>query len=313
MLIMDLNSLFIHAVHEHIVVLNFTDPLQRSVRGPSLFYPSLCPSEYLLTMTPIVQDNYVPFFETQIRYFGGLLSSYSLASISRDEEVREVAQILRTKAEQLGEAMLPAFNTDSGLPASSVDTTTCAFPTPSFHSPVLMIVFSGEPNPQAKSQTNLAEIASNQVEYKYLSHLIASSGRPIREAKPYFTKPDHVMDILERCQGKDMTTWAPNPPTAAEAGSEVNLKDSDKYEVEVDTGLWKTGWSSDTGEMEGGGSNLEKRLSNTLIRPPKPNVVQVSIGALGDSAYEYLLKQYLLSGRTEKRLLNMCKGVCICA
>jgi len=109
-----------------------------------------------------------------------------------------------------------------------------------------------------------------------------------------------------------MTTWAPNPPTA-EAGSEVNLKDNDKYQVEMDTGLWKTGRNSDAGEMEGGGYNLEKRLSNTLTRPPKPNVVQVSIGALGDSAYEYLLKQYLLSGRTEKRLLNMCKGVCICA
>ena len=140
MLIMDLNSLFIHAVHEHIAALNFTDPLQRSVRGPSLFYPSGCPSDYLLTMTPIVQDKYVPFFETQIRYFGGLLSAYSLASISQDEEVREAAQILRNKAEQLGEAMLPAFNTDSGLPASSVDTTRCAFPTPSFHSPVLMII-----------------------------------------------------------------------------------------------------------------------------------------------------------------------------
>jgi len=112
------------------------------------------------------------------------------------------------------------------------------------------------------------------------------------------------MDILEHWQGKDMTTWV---PTAAEAGTNVDSTTDDKYEVEIDSGLWKTEWSSDKGGMEGGGSNLEKRLSNTLTRPPKPNVVQVSIGALGDSAYEYLLKQYLLSGRTEKRLLNMCK------
>ena len=142
-----------------------------------------------------------------------------------------------------------------------------------------------------------------------MSHLIASSGRPIHEAKPYFTKPDHVMDILERWQGKDMTTWAPNPPVAVKEGSEVGskfgAKTSDKYEVAVDTGLWKTDWGVDTGEMYGG--KLRKRLSNALVRPLKPNVVQVSIGALGDSAYEYLLKQYLLSGRTEKRLLNMCK------
>lgn len=116
------------------------------------------------------------------------------------------------------------------------------------------------------------------------------------------------MDILERWQGKDMTTWA---PTAADVGSDVHLStDSntdDNYEVGIDTGLWKNDWNSGGGEMEGGGYSLEKRLSNALTRPPKPIVVQVSIGALGDSAYEYLLKQYLLSGRTEKRLLNMCK------
>jgi hypothetical protein len=88
----------------------------------SLSYPCAYTSDHLFIITPIVQDKYVPFFETQIRYFGGLLSSYHLASISPDEEVRGAALILRTKAEELGEAMLPAFNTESGLPASSVDT-----------------------------------------------------------------------------------------------------------------------------------------------------------------------------------------------
>ena len=172
---------------------------------------------------------------------------------------------------------------------------------------ILTALSSGEARLQARPQTNLAEIASNQVEYKYLSYLIASSGRPIDEAKPYFTKPDHVMDILERWQGKDMTNWGPNVSFAVEAGSEAKSNADDRSEVEVDTGLWKTGWGSDKGEMHGGGFNLWRRLSNAFTRPPKPNVVQVSIGALGDSAYEYLLKQYLLSGRTETRLLNMCK------
>ena len=116
------------------------------------------------------------------------------------------------------------------------------------------------------------------------------------------------MDILERWQGKNMTTWAPRPPVAAKSGSEIEFEvANDKYEVNVDTGLWKTGWGADTGEMYGGMHDLWKRLSNAFTRPSEPNVVQVSIGALGDSAYEYLLKQYLLSGRTENRLLNMCK------
>ena len=105
-----------------------------------------------------------------------------------------------------------------------------------------------------------------------------------------------------------MTIWAPYPPVAVGEGSEVKPKaDNDKAEVEVDTGLWKISWGLDKGEMHRGRHDLGKRLSNALTRPPKPNVVQISIGALGDSAYEYLLKQYLLSGRTEKRLLSMCK------
>ena len=121
------------------------------------------------------------------------------------------------------------------------------------------------------------------------------------------------MDILERWQGKNMTTWAPIPPVTAKSGSaiesEVAAEPNDKYEVNVDTGLWKTGWRVDSGEMYGGRNDLWKRLANALTRPPGPNPAQVSIGARGDSAYEYLLKQYLLSGRTENRLLNMCKWV----
>ena len=121
-------------------------------------------------------------------------------------------------------------------------------------------------------------------------------------------KPEHVMDILECWQGRDMMIWAPHPPVAAGTGSDVKPKaDDDEAEVEVGTGLWKTSWGLDKGVVHGGRHNLGKRLSNALTRPPKPNVVQISIGALGDSAYEYLLKKYLLSERTERRLSIMCK------
>ncbi|EJD49376.1 seven-hairpin glycosidase [Auricularia subglabra TFB-10046 SS5] len=49
-------------------------------------------------------------------------------------------------------------------------------------------------------------------------------------------------------------------------------------------GLWGTNWYIDSGDQQGG---------------------HYTIGALSDSAYEYLLKQYLLSGRSEKYLLDM--------
>lgn len=56
----------------------------------------------------------VPFFETVIRYLGGLLSAYAL---SHDA-------VLLKRADELGAALLPAFDTPSGLPAFSVNTVT---------------------------------------------------------------------------------------------------------------------------------------------------------------------------------------------
>ena len=119
-------------------------------------YPCIYTPDYLLVLTFISQDKYVPFFETQIRYFGGLLSSNYLAAISPDEDVRETATILRMKAEELGEAMLPAFDTDSGLPASSVDTSRYArrkprIPMPSLHPRALTVVIQGGSKTSSKA------------------------------------------------------------------------------------------------------------------------------------------------------------------
>lgn len=51
------------------------------------------------------------FFETTIRYLGGLLSAYHMTK----------NPILLQKADELGKALLPAFNTISGLPVFAVD------------------------------------------------------------------------------------------------------------------------------------------------------------------------------------------------
>ena len=55
------------------------------------------------------------FFETVIRYLGGLLSAYALSG----------NKILLNKAEELGMKLLPVFNTPTGLAAFSIDTDTC--------------------------------------------------------------------------------------------------------------------------------------------------------------------------------------------
>ncbi len=56
----------------------------------------------------------VPFFETIIRYLGGTLSAYAL---SGDQDILKFAETLAT-------ALLPAFNTSTGLPTYSVNVKT---------------------------------------------------------------------------------------------------------------------------------------------------------------------------------------------
>ena len=60
------------------------------------------------------QTQYAPFFETVIRYLGGLLSAYALSG----------DPILLSRADDLGKMLLPAFNTTSGLPIYAVNTVT---------------------------------------------------------------------------------------------------------------------------------------------------------------------------------------------
>ncbi|KAF9516571.1 glycoside hydrolase family 47 protein [Hydnum rufescens UP504] len=158
----------------------------------------------------------IPFFETVIRYLGGLLSAYALSGDA----------ILLTKADELAQTLLPVFDSPKGMPHFGYDPST-GFKAPSWASHAL-----------------LAEMASCQLEYKYLAHL---TGRA-----EYFQKVDRMMDLMQNSQRAD--------------------------------GLWSTYWDITSGTQV-----------NTHL----------SIGALADSGYEYLLKQYLLTGKSEKRLLDM--------
>jgi mannosyl-oligosaccharide alpha-1,2-mannosidase len=106
------------------------------------------------------QNRFVPFFETVIRYLGGLLSAYAL---SKDP-------ILLSRADDLGTALLPAFYTASGLPMFSVNTD------------------NGQVSQSWTSNALLAEILTCQVEYKYLSYL---TGRQV-----YYDVVEKVMDVM---------------------------------------------------------------------------------------------------------------------
>ncbi|KAN0078488.1 glycoside hydrolase family 47 protein [Tylopilus felleus] len=86
-------------------------------------------------------NTYVPFFETVIRYLGGLLAAYAISG----------QDLLRDKADELGTKLAPAFNTTSGFPGFAVDT------------------YRGQNRPFTAGV--LAEIASCQMEYAYLGKI----------------------------------------------------------------------------------------------------------------------------------------------
>lgn len=205
----------------------------------------MCVSTDIYVLLPInhtnsfhvrTQATTVPFFETVIRYLGGLLSAYGL---SHDAS-------LLARADELGAALLPAFNTTSGFPMYAVHTRT------------------GETaGGWAGFRTAwLAEIASCTMEYKYLAKL---TGR-----KEYW---DAAEGVMRRIYDANMTRF------------------------ESVDGLLPTLWTINDGQPANGRDPiliffLQKVLINSYID-------QVSIGALADSAYEYFLKQYLLTNQTD--------------
>ncbi|KAJ7065378.1 glycoside hydrolase [Mycena amicta] len=122
----------------------------------------------------VASDGYVGFFETIIRYLGGLLSAYALSG----------EPILLQKADHLGSVLLPAFSTPSGLPMFAVNTET------------------GATRGGWTGSVLWAEALSNQMEFKYLAHL---TGRA-----DYFQKTEKIMDIMEAAQitdGQFPTQW----------------------------------------------------------------------------------------------------------
>ena len=107
------------------------------------------------------QTKHARFFETIIRYLGGLLSAYAL---SHDP-------ILLSRADDLGAALLPAFDTASGLPAYGVNISGAE----------LVQGWTG-------SSSLWSEVLSCQLEYKYLAYL---TGRT-----PYYAAVEDVMEIM---------------------------------------------------------------------------------------------------------------------
>ncbi|PIC26442.1 hypothetical protein B9Z55_019016 [Caenorhabditis nigoni] len=158
-------------------------------------------------------------FETTIRFLGGLVSLYALTQ----------EKFYIDKAREVGEALLPAFNTPSGIPKSNLDVA-------SKHASNYGWANGG--------QSILSEVGSLHLEFLYLSRI---ANAPIFEKKV-----KKIRDALEKAE-------KPN-------------------------GLYSNYINPDTGKFTGS---------------------HMSLGALGDSFYEYLIKSYVQSNYTDRQAKNM--------
>merc|ERR1740121_2189828 len=160
-------------------------------------------------------------FEINIRALGGLLSAYSLSNN---------AVFLQT-AKRLADNMLPAFNTPSGAPKSTVDVGTGDA---GWHSWASKIV--------------LAEVTTVQVEFRYLSHVT-------NDAKYQVAADKAMRSVLDAAAGRGLVPI----------------------------------YMTKTGALQFQGS-------------------KISMGAMGDSYYEYLLKQWIQNGKKDNHLKEAWKA-----
>ncbi|KAJ7461276.1 glycoside hydrolase [Mycena galericulata] len=158
-------------------------------------------------------------FETTIRVLGGLLSTYHLSGSD---------PLYLRHAIDLADRLLPAFDTPSGLPYSSVD----------------LAARKGIPDQWAPNAISTAEATTLQLEFRELARRTGNAG--------YWHKAERVMAVVER------------------ARLESNLA---PIAMNVDDGSFTRS--------------------------------EIRLGSRGDSYYEYLLKQYLQTDRTEPVYLKM--------
>ncbi|XP_055358994.1 mannosyl-oligosaccharide 1,2-alpha-mannosidase IA isoform X1 [Betta splendens] len=170
--------------------------------------------EWVQTSLDLNSNGEASLFEVNIRYVGGLLSAYYLTG----------EELFKNKAVELGEKLLPAFNTPTGIPRG-----------------VINLGSSGTSwswGWASAGSSILAEFGTLHLEFVHLTEL---SGNQV-----YTEKVMNIRKLLNK--------------------------------IEKPHGLYPN-----------------------FLSPVSGNWVQhhVSIGGLGDSFYEYLIKSYLMSDKTD--------------
>ncbi|XP_020795972.1 mannosyl-oligosaccharide 1,2-alpha-mannosidase IA [Boleophthalmus pectinirostris] len=175
--------------------------------------------EWVKTSLDLNSNGEASLFEVNIRYVGGLLSAYYLTG----------EEIFKSKVLELGEKLLPAFNTPTGIPRGVIN---------------LGSGTSWSWGWASAGSSILAEFGTLHLEFVHLSEL---SANPI-----YTEKVMNIRKLLNK--------------------------------IEKPHGLYPN-----------------------FLSPVSGNWVQhhVSIGGLGDSFYEYLIKSYLMSDKADEDAKRM--------
>uniref|UniRef100_A0A8C6PCF7 alpha-1,2-Mannosidase n=1 Tax=Nothobranchius furzeri TaxID=105023 RepID=A0A8C6PCF7_NOTFU len=172
--------------------------------------------EWVQTSLDLNSNGEASLFEVNIRYVGGLLSAYYLTG----------EELFKSKAVELGEKLLPAFSTPTGIPRGVINLGSWSWGWASAGSSIL------------------AEFGTLHLEFVHLTEL---SNNPI-----YKEKVMNIRKLLNK--------------------------------IEKPHGLYPN-----------------------FLSPVSGNWVQhhVSIGGLGDSFYEYLIKSYLMSDKKDEDAKKM--------
>lgn len=175
--------------------------------------------EFIINNLSFNRDRLISVFETTIRALGGLVSAYDLTG----------EKGFLDKAIDLGDRLLKAFQSKTGVPYAQVNLKT-----------------GSKANCWAPGGTVLSEWSTLQLEFRRLSLV---SGDP-----KYDRAVTKIMEVFDRHNRED--------------------------------GLYPVFYSNEADKFTTG---------------------HISFGAWGDSFYEYLLKQYLLTDKTENKYLELYK------
>ncbi|KAH7329102.1 mannosyl-oligosaccharide 1,2-alpha-mannosidase [Stachybotrys elegans] len=191
--------------------------------------------KWLTTSLTWDQNQDVSTFETTIRMLGGLLAAHylsnefpELAPIAGDDPGSPGEDLYLEKAKDLGDRLLSAFDTPSGIPYSSVN----------------LEKYKGIPSHDDMGAASTAEATSVQLEFKYLAKLTGE--------RYFWDAAEKVMQVIDDNHPEDGLVPIYIYPT--------------------------------NGEFRG---------------------ENIRLGSRGDSYYEYLIKQYLQTQKSEKVYLDM--------